>query len=1053
MRLKRHKENLMNKFTHLHVHSQFSLLDGMCKIDELVQKTKSLGMTSLAITDHGNMFGAIKFYQSCKKHGINPIIGVEIYLAPRKMADKDAGIDNKMMHLILLAKNVIGYQNLLQIVSKANTQGFYHKARTDYETLNQHREGIICLTACLGGPLAKAILNKDRDEFKRHAANLQHIFKNNLYLELMDTGIPEQKTVNDALIRYAKSSGIPLVATNDTHYIEASDAGVQDVLIAIGTKSKISDPKRFKFETNQHYLKTPQEMTDLFKHCPEAITNTDLITKQCKIDIDLSSYHLPIFKAPTKEPINSYIRRLAIEALHRLYPVQTDEHTDRLNYELDTIEEMGFSGYFLIVADLIDHANHNDIPVGPARGSVAGSLVAYCLGITDVDPLKYGLIFERFLNPERISMPDIDIDFCINKREKVIDYVKEKYGHDHVALITTFGTLSAKAVVRDVARVLDVNLSTIDTFAKAIERDTLKDAINASSLMRKMINDDPSIAEVVKHSYRLEGLHRHNGIHAAGVLITPRPITSYSPLIVNKGQVAAQYAKNEVEDLGLLKMDFLGLRNLTVIDTCIKTIKENKNIQLNIKSISLADEKTFNTLQQGETQGVFQLESAGMTSLVKKLKPDSFEEIIALLALFRPGPLQSKMDVTFVKCKHGLQEIVYLSPQLEPILKETYGVILYQEQVMLIANRLAGFSLAEADKLRKAMGKKDKNLMNIMKKDFTEGCISNDLTTAIASELFDLIEKFAEYGFNKSHSTGYAFISYQTAYLKTHYPLEFMSALISATLSNFDKSAAYIAHCKKMDITVLTPDINLSGSLFLITDQSIRFGLSQIKNIGDIHITIITQERLQNGPFTNLMDFCKRIDLSKVNTKVIESLILAGTFDQFGNRPAQLKVLPEIIKLITRSPKQSEGQISLLSDDELGTIFILPEEADYPLEKRLSLEKELLGVYISGHPLDDYLKTHHYDHTTKTARKLPDHTSITLAGVIKDIKKTKTKNGDQMCFGTIEDTEGSLSFVLFPENYKKFSALLDQEIIEFTGDLSTRAQGKQLIINLLTGTV
>jgi len=1020
-------------FVHLHNHSEYSLLDGASKINAMVEKAKSDNQAYIALTDHGNMFGALDFYKTCKKNGINPIIGFEAYLVDNKF-DKS---NKNNFHLTLLAKNNIGYQNLLKLSTFSYTEGFYYKPRIDKDLLRQYSEGIIAGSACLHGEINYYLLNNNYEMAKKSAREYQEIFgKDNFFLEIMRHDLPEQNQIEKDIIRLANEINAPLVATNDCHYLNKEDAKAQDALLCVQTNKLIEDNDRLKMRTEEFYFKTQQEMYDKFSDLKTAVDNSYLIAKNCNIELEIGKLVYPIF-TDSLDSDNEMLEKLAIEGLEKRIKAfglesQKQRYIERLNYELNIIKQMNFSGYFLIVWDFINYAKSHSIPVGPGRGSAAGSLVSYSLGITDIDPIKYGLLFERFLNPQRISMPDIDVDFCVERRDEVINYVQEKYGKYNVAQVATFGTMLSRAVVRDVARVMGFSYSEADKIAKLIPQNSaLEEAINQVDQLKKLISEDERVKELFDLSKTLEGLKRHASKHAAGVVISKEPIYDRCPLFKTPQEEAliAQFSKEYLEDVGLIKFDFLGLRNLTVIDFTVKLIKKYEDESFDLLNIPMDDKTVFKLLQSGSTLGVFQLESSGMQKLISELKPTTFEDLIALVALYRPGPLGSGMVKDFIERKHGRAKIDYLLPQLEPILKETYGIILYQEQVMQIANVLAGYTLAEADILRKSMGKKDKEKMAQQRNVFVERCVNNGVDKKQAENIFDLIEYFAGYGFNKSHSAAYAYIAYQTAYLKAHYPAYFMCALLTSEANDTDKVAMYINECNRLNIPVLPPDINESQVGFAVVTQkdstkAIRFGLSAIKNVGEAAIESIIEER-KNGAFKDLEDFLNRVNQRKVNKKVIESLIKSGCFDFVDKN--RNKLLYEV-----ENPKKSTVDLfgAFAASNTKPEIFTTEEEI-------VKYEKELLGIFISYNPLKKYeniIKSLNIDYTSQLEDK-DDESNVKLIGIVSSLKETNTKNKQTMAFVNFSDLYGSVEITVFPSLYAKLKQLNSTEPVMVIGKL------------------
>ena len=1052
-----------SKFVHLHVHTEYSLLDGAARIKDLVKAAKEQNMKALAITDHGVMFGVLDFYKEAKKHGIKPILGCEVYVAPRSMQDKEVKIDDSHYHLVLLAENNEGYQNLLHLVSLGFTEGFYYKPRVDKETLRKYSKGLIALSACYAGEVAQAIVKSDLEEAKRVASEYNNIFgQGNFYLELQNHFLQDQAEINNGVIAIANELGIPLVATNDLHYVKRDHAKVQDVLLCIQTGKTVDEENRMKFETEEFYLKTYDEMRLLFGEVPEALENTVRISERCQVDFDFSQLHMPNYPIPESHTIDSYLQELCLEGAKPRYGQTLDETVvNRLNYELEVIKKMGYSGYFLIVWDFVNFARQNNILVGPGRGSAAGSIVAFVLGITNIDPLKYDLLFERFLNPERVSMPDIDIDFCFERRGEVIDYVVNRYGSERVAQIITFGTMAARAAIRDVGRALNLPYGEVDKVAKLIPGElgiTIDKALEMSSDLKHLYENSDQIKELIDMANALEGMPRHASTHAAGVVIAKEELTKYAPLYkTSEGVISTQFAKETVEEIGLLKMDVLGLRTLTVMRDALVNIKRYYNESVDIDHIPLDDLKTFELLSRGEGVGVFQLESSGMRGILKDLKPERLEDIIALVALYRPGPLGSGMVEDFVKNKHGQGTTTYLHPDLEPILKDTYGVILYQEQVMRIASDLAGFTLGEADLLRRAMGKKKPQIIADLRNKFVQGAINKNIDQVIAGQIFDLMEFFAGYGFNKSHSAAYALVSYQTAFLKANYPLAFMAALLTNVMGNSDKVVGYIEECKKMGIQVLRPDVNESFETFTIVGEKLRFGLAAVKNVGHNAIENIISIREQEGKFESLEDFCQRIDLRMVNKRVVESLLKGGLFDSLAKRSQQLAVLDLCIDTAQKRQKdRNKGQVSLFdlmgADSHDSQVIELPEIEEFTNKDLLSIEKEVLGMYVSGHPLADHkaILKEKTSHTMKDLSRSSDGKQVTLGGIILSIKKTFTRKGDEMAFVMLEDLYGTFELVIFPTVFKRFKELLkEDEIVIVNGKVNFGEDEVKILVDSL----
>jgi DNA polymerase-3 subunit alpha len=1034
-----------SNFVHLHVHSEFSLLDGACRIKDLISKAKNNNMPALALTDHGVMYGVIQFYKEAVANQIKPIIGCEVYVAPHSRKDKSNGKKESPSHLILLVKNKKGYQNLLQLVTKSFREGFYYKPRIDKEILKEYSEGLIGLSACLKGEIPRMILQNNLTKAQELALSYQEIFgKDDFYLEIQNNTMPEQIKVNQELIKLGHSLQIPLVATNDVHYINREDREAHDILLCIQTATNLDDPNRMKLSTDEFYFNTPEEMQQHFADIPEALENTVKIAEKCNLEIDFRNAHLPNFNLPDGLTDNDYLRQLCYEGAKNKFKNVDDIISKRLDYELDVIKKMGFATYFLIVWDFVNYAKNNRIMVGPGRGSAAGSLVAYCLNITSINPLDYNLLFERFLNPERISMPDFDIDFSYEGRGEVIEYVSKKYGRDKVSQIITFGTMAARAAIRDVGRALGIPYGQVDKIAKLIPMDpkmTIEKALQLEPELKTRMDNDPNIKKMIEISSKLEGLSRHASTHAAGVVLSREPLTNFVPLqLTSDGEISTQYAAEELESLGLLKMDFLGLRTLSVINNTLKIIRNTREENIDINNVPLDDKEVYKLLSRGDCCGLFQLESSGMIDLVKRLEPKNIEDITALLALFRPGPLGSGMIDDFINRKKGKVEIKYLHPQLEPILRDTYGVIVYQEQVMQIASELAGFSLGQADILRKAMGKKVKEIMKKQNQLFLKGAVKNGIDKETAQEIFDLIAYFAGYGFNKSHSVSYAFISYQTAYLKAHYPVEYMAALLTSIMQNTDKVVKYIKECQNINLKILPPDINESLVDFTVVDRdTIRFGLAAVKNVGRAAIENIIQERTENGPFVSLFDFCRRVDAKTMNRRVVESLIKCGSFDSTGVKRSQLlSVLEKAIDLgheIQREKRNGQTNLFALmgndSESQQHGNPPLPEIDEFSDQELLAMEKETLGFYLSHHPLEDY-----HDKLKKTInadssqlQQFSDKTQLVLGGIITGMRKKTTKHGNMMVYFVLEDLEGTVDVIVFPKTYEEYKEAIQEENI------------------------
>lgn len=1042
-------------FVHLHVHSEYSLLDGAIRLADLLDTARSYGMPAVAVTDHGGMFGALEFYEKAKKAGINPIVGCEVYVAPKSRFDRQAtpgpnGDEDRNHHLVLLAENDAGYRNLMKLVTQAYLEGFYYKPRVDKELLRVHNQGLIALSGCLKGEVASNLLQGRKSTAVKAAEEYAALFgPDRYYLELQANGIPEQATVNEGLIQLARDLGLPLVATNDCHYLRRSDARAHELLLCIQTGKTILDQKRMKFSTDQLYFKSPEEMAREFAHVPEALENTVRIADRCRLEIPLGEYHFPVFPLEEGESIEDRFEKEVLEGFERrLKQIQKrrphfgsrerEEYDKRLRYEIDVIREMGFAAYFLIVADFIGYAKKQGIPVGPGRGSAAGSLVAYVMEITDLDPIEHGLIFERFLNKERISMPDIDVDFCIHGRDDVHRYVSEKYGSDRVAHITTFGTMQARAVIRDVGRAMGMAYGDVDRIAKLIPASpgmTLKKAFELEPRLAEIQRDDPQVRELFEVALALEGLPRHVSTHAAGVVIGDRPIVEYMPLYRDQdGEIVTQYSMKYVEKAGLIKFDFLGLRNLTVIHNAVKLIEKNHGIQLKMEELPLDDSETYALLSRADTTGVFQLESSGMRDIMVRLRPENFADIVALVALYRPGPLESGMVEQYIDGKHGKIDITYELEALRPILESTYGVILYQEQVMKIASVLANYTLGEADILRRAMGKKIPEVMEAQRQRFLDGAKANGIDLAKANHIFDLMAKFAGYGFNKSHSAAYALIAYQTAYLKAHYPVEFMAALLNSVLSNTDQVVKLMNECHDKGIEVLPPDVNLSDRDFTVVEGKIRFGLAAVKNVGESAIESILRSRNNEGAFRSIYDFCERVDTQRVNRRVIEQLIKCGAFDSIHDSRAStfaaLDTALERAQVVQRDRQSGQlNMFELLRNRKRAASPPLPDVPAWDSRTTLQYEKESIGFYVSGHPLDHYadqLATL-CSADSQRVRERPEGTQAILCGLITVTKELTTKRGERMAFLTLEDKLGTLEVVAFPEVFSQSRELLEQD--------------------------
>lgn len=1040
-------------FTHLHTHTEFSLLDGACRIEQLVQRAKSLGMQSLAITDHGNMYGAVDFYKACKSAGIKPVIGCEVYVAPRTRFDKDKVLDKDYNHLVLLCRNEIGYKNLIHMVSKSFTEGFYFKPRIDHDLLEKYHDGLICLSACLAGEIPQALLQKDYDKAKQTALWYYDVFgEGNYYLEIQDHTMPEQKIVLEGIKRLSRETDIPLVATNDVHYIEKKDARIQQVLICIATNHVIGEDTGLEFHADEFYLKSEDEMREVFADVPEAIDNTQAIVDKCNFDFEFGNTKLPYFETPDNMDHFEYFKLLCMQGMKKRYgsnPPQ--EYYDRLHYELDTVNKMGYTDYYLIVADFVSFAKNNHIPVGPGRGSGAGSIAAYCMGITDLDPMKYNLLFERFLNPERVSMPDFDIDFCYERRGEVIEYVTKKYGADHVAQIVTFGTLATRAAIRDVGRAMGMPYAQVDAVAKLVPSDfhiTIEQAVNKSKELSALMAENPQVNELIETAKQVEGMPRNTSTHAAGVVITHNPVSSYVPLATNDGVPVTQYIMTTLEELGLLKMDFLGLRTLTVIDDAAKAAG------VDIDNIPIDNDKdVYNLFSRGQTEGIFQFESSGMKQMLINLKPTALEDLIAATSLYRPGP--AKQIDTFVENSHNPQKVTYITEALKPILENTYGCVVYQEQVMQIFRELAGYSYGRADIVRRAMSKKKIDVMQRERETFINGCNDNGIDENAANLIFDQMSDFAKYAFNKSHAACYALVAYRTAYLKCHYPAQFMAALMTSVLDQSNKIARYTAECKRIGLRLGPPDINTSMKGFTANGKVINYGLLGIKNVGSDFVDEIVEER-KNGHFTDLMDFCKRMQEGHFNRRSVESLIRCGALDCFDtNRRQMLQALPSLITNLENYRQSTKyGQVGFfdIGQGEIMSLdFEVPDVAEFSKNELLKMEKEMTGLYLSGHPMDKYsdvCKDLGYADTIELIDaakgenpKYKDKSHVKLCGIIIRTTLKQTRNGGTMAFVTVEDLYGSVEVIVFPNTLEKYSDLLyDGSVISVTGSLSLEEQ-------------
>jgi len=1054
---------LHSDFVHLHVHTQYSLLDGACRLQELLELASRLKMPACAISDHGNMFGVIEFYQKAQALGVKPIIGCEVYTAPESRFEKSShGIQEASFHLMLLARDEVGYKNLMKLVSIGYTEGFYYRPRIDREVLARHNDGLIGLSACLNGEIPHLILSAGLDAAKKKADQLRHIFgRGNFYLELQDNGINDQTKVNKALIKISKELDIPLVATNDVHYLSKSDAKAHEALLCIQTQTTLDNPNRMRFQTDEFYFKPAETMKKAFGDvAPQSISNTIEIAEKCNVELDFGKIHLPQYNPPEGITSEDHLRGLVSQGLKKRYVVFDKAVKDRVEHELRIIEKSGYTSYFLIAWDFVNFAKGKDIPVGPGRGSAAGSVVSYALGITDIDPMRYGLIFERFLNPERISMPDIDIDFCYERRGEVISYVINKYSKNNVAQIITFGTMMAKGVIRDVGRVMGMPYAEVDKIAKLVPNElniTLERALAIEPELKELYDNNPNVTRLIDISRRLEGLTRHASTHAAGVVISKYDLTNYVPLFeTSDGQITTGVSMSSLEKIGLLKMDFLGLRTLTVISETVKIAKRTRSTDIAFEKIPLDDRKTFDLLTRAESIGVFQLESSGMRDLMKKLKPEKFEEIIALLALFRPGPIQSGMLDDFIKRKHKTSKIMYDHPILEPILKDTYGIIVFQEQIMRVASEMAGFSLAEADILRRAISKKTPEIMAEARHSFVNGAAKKGIDKNIADKIFNQIEYFSGYGFNKSHSAAYAMISYRTAYLKANFPIEFMTALLTSERDNTDKVAQYINEAIRMGIKILPSDVNESFANFTVVDGGIRFGLAAVKNVGQSAIDSIIDSRSKFGKFRSLYDFTQRVDSRLVNRRVIESLVKCGAFDSLGiHRSQQMAILDKALEIAGGMQKDKlNGQFSFFDTFDMQESFQktfqeVPDIPEWPESQLLAYEKEMLGFYITKHPLTSFEKLLNSYSSFPIAQlgNLKDGDEVRLGGIISKAKFTTTrKKGEKMAIVGLEDLTGTVGTLIFPRTFQKFSNLVKVDSMVFiTGRINLREEEPKLI--------
>lgn len=1051
-----------SNFVHLHTHSQYSLLDGACKIDPLIELAKKHRMPALAITDHGNLFGAAEFYKKATRAGIKPIIGTEAYVAAGSRFDKKPSgkYPDGGFHLVLLAKNRTGYKNLIKLSSAGFLEGFYHRPRIDKELLREHSEGLFALTACLKGEVNWNLLHSNVDAAVQAALELRDIFgEGNFFLEMQNHGLEKEEMLIPMINTIHRQTGIPLVATNDCHYLNREDWEAHDALLCIQTGKLVSDRDRMRYNTDQIYFKSAEEMTELFTEFPEALENTIKIAEACNLEMEMGHLHLPHFPIPEPhKDADEYVRYLAEQGLAERYKKTTDELKKRLDYELGIINQMGFAGYFLIVKDFIDYARTVNVPVGPGRGSAAGSLVSYCLGITNIDPIKYSLLFERFLNPERISMPDIDIDFADRGRDKIIEYVVKKYKEENVCQIITFGTMAARGVIRDVGRVLGVPYSDVDKIAKMVPfavKMTLEQALVDNPDLKDLYEKDVRVKKLIDLSKTLEGLARHASTHAAGVVIAPSNLTDFIPLFKgSKGEITTQFDMKMTEEIGLLKMDFLGLRTLTVIQDCLEMISENDDREIDIDAIDLGDKKVYKLFTRGDTVGIFQFESPGMRDYLRKLKPENLTDLTVMNALYRPGPLDSGMIDVYIDRKHGRQKVEFMHPKLEKILKDTYGVIVFQEQVLQIANSLAGYSMGKADFLRKAMGKKVAELMAVQKKEFLDGCDKQKIDPKIASAVFDQIETFARYGFNKAHATGYAYVAYQCAYLKAHYPLEFMAANMTSEMDSSDRIYVLMEECRKMNIVVLPPDVNESEKGFSVSDKKIRFGLWAVKNVGEAAVEAIVEARAEGGPFVSFADFVSRVSLKSLNRRTVESLIAAGAMDTIpGNRAQKTTAVETMLefgqKVQTRSSTADlfagAGEAVARKEPEL------PPDPDWSISKKLASEKEMLGFYVSGHPLDRFRSELIAFGTADTERMqaVKDGREVRLGGIISTIKLMNDKRGNRMAFVTLEDFKGTTEMIVFSDCYEKGKEhIFEDNIVMMQGRVSTReGEAPKVIVN------
>ncbi len=1056
-------------FVHLHVHTEYSLLDGACRIAGIMERVKELGQNAVAITDHGVMYGCIDFYKAARAAGVKPIIGCEVYVTRRRMEDRVHGIDNDPYHLVLLCENRKGYENLCMLVSEAFTHGFYGKPRIDLELLEQYHEGLVCTSACLAGAVPQYLMEEDFENAKKYALRLADIFgPERFYLELQDHGIEEQRAVNQGIMRIARETGLPLIVSNDAHYLRKEDAQMQDVLLCIQTGKTVDDENRMKFQTDEFYLKSEEELKALFPNCPEAFENTQKIADMCNLEFTFHEYHLPSFPVPQGYTNEQYFRKLCYEGFEERYQEPPESYIERLEYEIDVISRMGYVNYYLIVWDFIRYAKEQGIPVGPGRGSGAASIVAYCLHITEVDPMKYALIFERFLNPERVSMPDFDTDFCQERRQEVIDYVVQKYGEDRVAQIATFGTMAARGAIRDVGRALNFTYAETDVVAKLVPTTlhiTLKEALEVSPKLKEMYDGDERVQKLIDTAMSLEGMPRNTSTHAAGVVITADPVYTYVPLSRNDDTIVTQYTMTTIEELGLLKMDFLGLRNLTVIRDAELQIQQYEP-DFSIDKVPDDDPETFKMLTEGKTQGVFQLESAGMTGVCVGMKADSIEDITAIVALYRPGPMDS--IPTFIENKLNNKKVTYKCPQLEPILKVTYGCIVYQEQVIEIFRQLGGYTMGQADNIRRAISKKKMKVIEEERKVFVygdpakniPGCVGNGISEAVGQSLYDEIVAFANYAFNKAHAVCYAVVAYQTAYLKCHYPKEYMAALMTSVLDSATKISGYIAECKELGIPVLPPDINRSVDHFSVEGSGIRFGLGAVKNVGRNLIRTMVVKRREGGPFKSLEDFFQRMGEGELNKRAVENFIKCGAMDCFGyHRSELLAVYDSMMDSVASSRKKNlEGQIglfSMLEEDDAAATIPIPKLQELQRADLMAMEKETTGIYISGHPMDDYRSLLKGTHVIPIGALMEEESShqddsiVSVAGIVQAVKMKTTRNNSMMAYVTVEDDTAAIEMLAFSNVLNQYGGYLKENSpVVVTGRLSIRDEKEpQIVIN------